>query len=131
MHGLLRNDFDKAAGRLRSEHRLRFSRTTAAAYFNRGNVHIQRGDLDKAATADFDETPASDLDPGNIGALINRGNLHLRRGNVAAALADFDAALAVDPAFVPVYLNRAAARQEQGDNGGERLADYAEDVAAT
>ena len=49
----------------------------------------------------------------------------MRRGEIEASLADFDAALAVDPSFAPVYLNRAAARQEHNDNDGA-LADYAE-----
>lgn len=46
---------------------------------------------------------------------VNRGILRLRRGNVDAAIADFDAAIALDPREPEAYLNRGSAllRQER------------------
>ena len=46
---------------------------------------------------------------------VNRGILRLRRGDTVGALADFDAATAINPEEPEAYLNRAAAllRQEQ------------------
>jgi tetratricopeptide (TPR) repeat protein len=46
---------------------------------------------------------------------VNRGILRLRRGDVVGALADFDAATALDPQEPEAYLNRGSAllRQQQ------------------
>lgn len=46
---------------------------------------------------------------------VNRGILRLRRGNTAGAIADFDAATALNPDEPEAYLNRASAllREEQ------------------
>ncbi len=46
---------------------------------------------------------------------VNRGILRLRRGDTSGAMADFDAATALDPEEPEAYLNRASAllRQEQ------------------
>jgi len=45
-----------------------------------------------------------------IGATyVNRGILHMRRGHVDRAIADFDAALRVDPNQPEAYLNKGAA----------------------
>ncbi len=48
-----------------------------------------------------------------------------RRGDPDAALADYDAAVAADPAFAAAYGNRAAVRRERGDRDGA-MADYTE-----
>lgn len=54
---------------------------------------------------------------GKVVTHINRGALHLRLRNGAAALADFDAALAIEPDHAEAHLNRGAALVMVGDAG--------------
>ena len=49
---------------------------------------------------------------------VNRGILRLRRGLAAEAIADFDAAIALDPAQPEAYLNKGAALIRQNDPQG-------------
>lgn len=51
---------------------------------------------------------------------VNRGILRLRRGQIAAAIADFDAAIALDPRQPEAYLNKGAALMRV-DNAREAL----------
>jgi lipoprotein NlpI len=84
----------------------------AAAFFNRGNAHVAKGDA-AAAIADFDE--AIKLDPKNASAYNNRGNARHDGGEDLAAIADFDAALKQNPRYAPAYFNRANALAAKGD----------------
>ena len=43
------------------------------------------------------------------------GNAWTRLGDLAAALAEFDSALQVDPEHLATYVNRGLARKEAGD----------------
>lgn len=52
-----------------------------------------------------------------VAALTNRGVLFLRRRDGAAALADFDAAIALDPEAAEAFLNRGAAFVMLGQPG--------------
>ncbi|HEY0114456.1 MAG TPA: tetratricopeptide repeat protein, partial [Allosphingosinicella sp.] len=65
-------------------------------------------------TADFRNCDAA-LQPGAatrqdvVATHVNRGILHMRRNDLEAALADFDAATALEPNEPEAYLNRGAA----------------------
>lgn len=91
----------------------------AAAFFNRGNAHVAKGDY-SAAIADFDE--AIKLDPKNASAYNNRGNAHHDKGDDAAAIEDFSSALKQNPRYASAYFNRANARAAKGD--AQALTDY-------
>jgi tetratricopeptide (TPR) repeat protein len=66
----------------------------AEGWNKRATVHYLRGDL-AASLADIDRTLA--LEPRHFGALSGRGLVNLALGREEAALAAFDAALAVYP----------------------------------
>ncbi len=51
---------------------------------------------------------------------VNRGILHLRRGRVEVAIADFDAAVRIDPEQPEAYLNKGAALIRR-ENPGEAV----------
>ncbi|MGE0829845.1 MAG: hypothetical protein AB7O04_10900 [Hyphomonadaceae bacterium] len=72
---------------------------------------VQTGVLTDAAVAAcnqaIDEDRLTRLD--RRAALLNRGVLHLRRREGEAALADFDAAIALDADLAEAHLNRGAA----------------------
>lgn len=53
---------------------------------------------------------------------VNRGVLHLRRRDAAAAGADFDAALVIDPELPEALVNRGAALILLGDDAGAESA---------
>ena len=64
-----------------------------------------RDDLDECdAALAGSATPFDD----QVATRVNRGILHLRRGNLDRALADFDAATAMDPTEPEAYLNRGS-----------------------
>jgi lipoprotein NlpI len=85
----------------------------AAAYFNRGNASLAKGEHDKAI-ADFDE--ALKLDPKNASAYNNRGNTRNEKGEAEAALADFDAAIKLNARYASAYFNRGNVLAGKGDN---------------
>jgi lipoprotein NlpI len=87
-------------------------------------------------------TPTSALDPHNgavataaaagdtaaqAAALYERGNLRFDRGELEEAIADYSAALALDPALSRAFHNRGLARATLGD-AAAALADYDEAV---
>jgi tetratricopeptide (TPR) repeat protein len=90
------------------------------AYYNRGNVRAERGELDQAI-ADFTETLR--LNPNHAGALNNRGSAHRQKGDLDSALADFTAAIAAAPAFALPLYNRGNTLADRGDYAAA-LADY-------
>jgi len=63
-----------------------------------------------------------DLARGSLfaGAYHNRGAIRQARGDLRGALADFDAALAMDPRHATTYANRGTARKAAGDLAGAR-----------
>lgn len=65
----------------------------AAAYFNRGNVHLEMGDYD-LAIADFDH--AIKVHPFNVWTYYNRGNVYSEMGDCEQAIADYDMAITVN-----------------------------------
>ncbi len=64
------------------------------------------GSIAQCSTA-LDKDPLEDRD--RAGTYINRGTLHLRRKAWVLALADFDAAIALQPNIGEGHVNRAAA----------------------
>ncbi len=76
------------------------------------------GDLSDIAMAACDRALHRRLSENDQGAvLINRGILHLQRHETAAALADFDAAIQVNPRNAEAHLNRGAALVQMGQPG--------------
>ncbi|MBL8530546.1 MAG: hypothetical protein JNK94_02320, partial [Hyphomonadaceae bacterium] len=71
---------------------------------------VAAGDSSDAALATCDRAFSERLNRGLIIAThINRGALHLRRRNGEAALADFDAVIALERRHAEAHLNRGAA----------------------
>ncbi len=60
--------------------------------------------------------PPAPLEP-RAAALIEQGRTALSAGNTDDAVADFEAALAVQPGHVAIYLNLAEAARKQGMQG--------------
>ena len=93
----------------------------AAAYINRGVLHLMRSEFDKAVA---DSNVALALDNNLPEAAINRGAALLQTHRPADAAADFTHALELAPAHMDrVYFDRAMAREDMGDIKGA-YADY-------
>jgi tetratricopeptide (TPR) repeat protein len=93
----------------------------AAAYINRGVLHLMRSEFDKAIA---DSNVALALDDNLPEAAINRGAALLQTHRPADAAADFTHALEFAPAHLErVYFDRAMAREDMGDIKGA-YADY-------
>jgi tetratricopeptide (TPR) repeat protein len=61
--------------------------------------------------------------------LINRGIIHMRERNLAAAIADYDAALRADGSIAEAYVNRGIALIHMGGRGREAIADLSRGLA--
>jgi tetratricopeptide (TPR) repeat protein len=93
----------------------------AAAYINRGVLHLMRSEFDKAIA---DSNVALALDNNLPEAAINRGAALLQKHRPADAAVDFTHALELAPAHQErVYFDRAMAREDMGDIKGA-YADY-------
>ena len=55
---------------------------------------------------------------GRAAALFNRGNALLQKGSPDQAIADFDAAITLEPKNASAYNNRGSAKSEKGDPDG-------------
>jgi tetratricopeptide (TPR) repeat protein len=90
---------------------------------NRSVLHYARGEYDAALA---DNTAALKLDDRMAEAIVNRGSIFLVQHRPEAAAANFNRALAFNPAHPErVYFNRALAREDMGDVSGA-YADYAQ-----
>jgi tetratricopeptide (TPR) repeat protein len=69
-------------------------------------------------------------EPGHALALNARGFCQLRLRQIDAAIADFTAAIQINPGYANAFLNRSAARRLAGDAAGAK-ADYAASLANT
>jgi len=92
----------------------------AAAYFNRGNALLQKGDAEKAI-ADFDE--AIKLDPKNASAYNNRGNAKGEKGDSDGAVDDFNAAIKQNARYASAFFNRGSALAAKGEDA-RAIKDY-------
>lgn len=69
-----------------------------------------------ATTASVTSASDREADPRAV-ALINQGQAALEAGETQAAIDSFEAALAVDPAYTPIFLNLAEAARRDGLQG--------------
>ncbi len=97
----------------------------AAAYYNRGRLHLEKGELDKAL-ADLDI--AIKLNPQNAPAYDCRGTTLQEKGLLEPAIRDFNKAIELYPAFAGAYLNRGNAHFEKTELP-DAIADYTRAVA--
>jgi tetratricopeptide (TPR) repeat protein len=98
-------------------------RARAEALNNRSVLYYVRGEY---GTALVDSTAALKLDDSMAEAIVNRGSIFLMQHRPEAAIANFNRALAFNPAHPEkVYFNRAMAREDAGDLNGA-YADFAE-----
>jgi tetratricopeptide (TPR) repeat protein len=77
------------------------------AYAQRSRAYLLLGDPANIANALADAKKAFDLNSKNTVALNIRGLVELKQKDQEAALATFNRAIKIDPAFVKPYLNRA------------------------
>jgi Tfp pilus assembly protein PilF len=84
---------------------IRLRPASAAAYFSRGSVHLDRGDLD-AARVDFERAAA--LDDGLVSAHLGLARVHAKRGDVASAERSYADAMRRDPRDATIRVNAGA-----------------------
>jgi lipoprotein NlpI len=65
---------------------------------------------------------------GRVAAYYNRGNAQAAKGDQAAAIADYDEAIKLDPKNARLFNNRGTARSEAGDTDAA-IADFSEAIA--
>lgn len=100
-----------------------YGKAQALALNNRSVLHYARGEYGAALA---DNTSALKLDDRMAEAIVNRGSIFLVQHRAEAAVANFDRALAFNPAHPEkVYFNRALAREDMGDLSGA-YADFAQ-----
>jgi tetratricopeptide (TPR) repeat protein len=100
------------------------AKNRAAAYNNRGNAYVVKGELDRAL-ADYDA--AIILDPESSLAYNGRGNVYLRKREFDRALADFNAAILLNPQYSSAYNGRGEVYFYKSDYD-RALADYNEAI---
>jgi len=104
-------DFDGAIADL--ENAIALEQSDKHLYIlNLGKVYALQGDHVNAILQ-FDA--ALTLVPGYVNALFNRGWCHDETGAYGFAIADFEAAIALDPTHVPSLIALAIARAKSGD----------------
>ena len=64
---------------------------------------------------------------GRAAAFYNRGNAHTAKGDLAAAIADYDEAIKLDPKNASAFNNRGTAHSDKGD-ADAALADFDEAI---
>jgi len=94
--------------------------TTAADYYNRGNLRAQQSDYDGAIS---DYTRAIEIDPRNVDAYTNRGNSRATKHDLDGAISDYTNAIEINSRFAPAYYNRGLAREGKNDSDGA-IADF-------
>ena len=92
----------------------------ATAFYNRGVVRADQGDLD-GALRDYSE--AIRLRPDDADAFYNRAMARSDNGDLDGALQDYSEAIRLRPDDANAFLNRGVARSDKGDADGA-LQDY-------
>ena len=70
-------------------------------------------DAGRNRESDFRRQRGDPRSPNDAKSYLARGNAYLTRGQIDNALADFDAAVTLDPADAEIYFHRATARQRR------------------
>ncbi len=94
------------------------------AYFNRGILRKDNGDLD-GAIKDYNE--AIRIKPDYDYAYNNRGLVRYDRGDLDGAIKDYTEAIRIKPDYADAYNNRGVARSAKGDLDGA-IKDYNEAI---
>jgi tetratricopeptide (TPR) repeat protein len=94
------------------------------AYFNRGIIRREIGDLD-GAIQDYDL--ATHINPNQAQTYNNRGNARRDKGDLQGAISDYDTAIHLNPNAARVLINRGIVRRIQGNLDGA-LADFAKAI---
>jgi tetratricopeptide (TPR) repeat protein len=79
---------------------------------NRGSIHNEKGDIDKAKT---DYNKAIDLDPKFAAAYYGCGLVYYHEGDLDKAIENFNKAIDLDPKYSDAFNNRGIAYKEKGN----------------
>ena len=82
----------------------------AIAFNNRGNVHVNLKDYDRAV-ADYDR--AIELNPKYAVAFNNRGFAYRSKGRYDRAIQDYDRAIEISPSYALAFFGRGLAFQDK------------------
>jgi tetratricopeptide (TPR) repeat protein len=110
----VRNDVDRAFADYAKA--IEIDPKSAAAYNGRCRFRAQANRDLPLALSDCDE--ATRLAPNNANYRDNRGFLYLRLNRLDEAIADYDAALKINPKQVGALYGRGLAKQKNGDPAG-------------
>ena len=72
------------------------------AYYNRGNVYLDKNELDKAID---DYTKAVEIDDGYKEAYVNRGDAYFDKNEWDKAIEDYTKAIEIDDGYKEAYFN--------------------------
>ena len=103
---------------------IRLNPQYAIAYYNRGIVRKNKGDLEGAID---DYTEAINSNPQNASAYINRGGALYDKDDLDGAIADYNEAIRLNPLSVNAYLGRGGAYYHKG-HMRKAIADYREAI---
>ena len=82
------------------------------AYYNRGAVYKEKGELDNAIQ---DYATAIELNPDYADAYNNRGTAYAKKGELDNAIKDLTTAIECNPVYAKAYNNRGAAYFQKGE----------------